>query len=171
MGMNRSKSENMVSIDSNELLKVADRSALTNLACFAGYGRTYIGNALDRGRIAKELLDKICSFYGADASGIIVKDEPKKVKDDNFSNFVQYTDLRVDELKKRIEALANQAVSVLEVEDNVTNLLSDCEKSFNEKIETVERKEDRDNAEIRKLITSLQAQIEQIKNSIRDLDR
>ena len=164
MGMSRAKRCDMVSIDTKELLKVADKSALSNLACFAGYGKTYIGNVVDRGRIAKDLLDKICSFYGADASGIIVKDEPKKVKEDNFSNFVQYTDLRVDELRKKIETIANQAVSVLEVEDNVTNLLSDCEKRFNEKIESVERKADRDIAELKKLITSLQTQIEQIRS-------
>ena len=154
----------MVTINSEELLKVADKSALTNLACFAGYGRTYIGNALDRGRMSKELLDKICSFYGVGASKIIVKDEPKRVKEDNFSNFVQYTDLRVAELKKIIDAFANQAASVLEVEDNVTNLLSDCEKRFNGRFEAIERKEDRDIAELKKLITSIQTQIEQIRN-------
>ncbi len=164
MGMNRAKSIDMVSINTDALLKIADKSSLTNLACFAGYGRTYIGNALDRGRIAKDLLDKICSFYGADASKIIVNDEPKKYKEDGFSNFVQYTDLRVDELRKRIEAIANQTASVLEVEDNVTNLLSDCEKRFNGRFETIERKEDRDIAELKKLITSLQTQIEQIRN-------
>ena len=164
MGMNRAKSIDMVSINTDALLKIADKSSLTNLACFAGYGRTYIGNALDRSRMAKDLLDKICSFYGVDASKIIVKDEPKKVKEDGFSNFVQYTDLRVDELRKKIEAIANQAVSVMEVEDNVTNLLSDFEKRFNGKIETIERKADRDIAELRKIVTSLQAQVEQIRN-------
>lgn len=164
MSVAKSKSSDMVTINSEELLKVADKSSLTNLACFAGYGRTYIGNALDRSRMSKELLDKICSFYGVDASKIIVKDEPKKVKEDGFSNFVQYTDLRVDELRKRIEAIANQTASVLEVEDNVTNLLSDFEKRFNGKIESVERKADRDIAELRKIITSLQAQVEQIRN-------
>ena len=114
--------------------------------------------------MSKELLDKICSFYGVGASKIIVKDEPKRVKEDNFSNFVQYTDLRVAELKKIIDAFANQAASVLEVEDNVTNLLSDCEKRFNGRFEAIERKEDRDIAELKKLITSIQTQIEQIRN-------
>lgn len=167
MGMNRSKKDEMVSFDTEELLKIADKAALTSLACFAGYGRTYIGNAVDRGRIAKDLLDKICSFYRVDSSTIIVKDAPKSEKQDNAFNFVQYTDLRVDELKKKIEAISNQAVSALEVEDNVTNLLSDCEKRFNEKIEIIERKEDRDIAELKKMITSIQTQIEQIRSIAR----
>ena len=167
MGMNRSKKGEMVSVDTKELLKIADKTALTNLACFAGYGKTYIGNAVERGRIAKELLDKICSFYGVDSSKIIVKETPKSEKQDAVFNFFQYTDLRVSELKKRIEDISDQAVSLLDVEDNVTNLLSDYEKRFNGKIETIERKEDRDIAELKKLITSLQTQIEQIKSIAR----
>ena len=78
----------------------------------------------------------------------------------NYTSIYQYIDLNISKLSRRIEEVSGQVPSL---ESTVTSLLADHEKKNSEKVETMSAKLARDNAELRTVITSLQAQVSQLK--------
>lgn len=131
--MQKTSVKDMVAINVNEFLKVADKESLRKFCIALGYNRNFVFHTIEKKRIPIVVLDKICKFYGADKNKIIVENPtaPKTVVDD------------------------------------MLDLIVEQNERFDAKLEEVKVKEERDIAELKRIITSLQIQIEQMKNERR----
>lgn len=168
----RTVSSDMVRFDSEkfraDLVQVKPKNCtFAMIAKTLGHDSTYLSACLGNHRMSKKEFEMLCGLYGLDPEGYPPKveepgsepaQEKKVVPGVDFTPIYQYVDMQ----KKEIAAGLKEFV-----ENAFLSLLAEHEQKTNEKIAEVNLKRDRDMAEMRKMITSLQVQIEQAKNGRR----